>query len=99
MDTAGMRESVSADNGFVGLHGHVHQARHHAACRIYLVCVDVRVYVDMLMALQYHGNLFERRVSGPLSYTVDRHFYLPCAVEHTAERVCGSHAKIVMAVC
>ena len=98
VDAARMGESVAPHDGLVGLHGHVHQARHQARCGANLRRVDVGVDAHALVAFEYHGYLFERRVAGALTDAVDRHLHLPRPVEHTLQGVGRGHAQVVVAV-
>ncbi|OPZ47731.1 MAG: hypothetical protein BWY95_01290 [Bacteroidetes bacterium ADurb.BinA104] len=51
------------------------------------------------MALQNHGNLFKRRVAGPLAHAVDCHLYLTGAIEYSAHCIGGSHSQIIVTMC
>ena len=59
MYATGVSEGIAADDGFVGLHRHVHQRGDHAGDRIDLACVDVRVNADVLMTFKNHGDLLQ----------------------------------------
>ena len=98
MNAAGVCKGVTADDSLVGLYGHVHQTRYHAARGIYLCRVDIRFDGQSLVAFQYHGNLFERRVAGTLTNAVNGHLYLAGTVQHAFECVGSGHAEVVMAV-
>ena len=50
------------------------------------------------MAFDNHRNFFQSRVAGAFADTVDGHFHLSCAVQHTAHRVGRCHAQVVVAV-
>ena len=93
-----VRERVAANDGFVGLHRHIHQARHESACGINLLRVDVAVDVNIVVAFDNHRYFLESGVAGALADAVDRHFHLACSVEHSAHRVGGCHAEVVVAV-
>ena len=93
-----MRKGVASHDGLVGLNGHIHETRHHAARRINLCGVDVGVNLQRLMALQYHGNLLKRRIARTLADAVDGHLHLTGTCQHTIQRVCRRHTKVVMAV-
>ena len=93
-----MGEGVAAHDGLVGLHGHVHQARHQMRSLGDQLRVDIRVDMDILVAAQGHHHLFERGVAGALADAVDRHLGLPGAVQDAAQRIGRSHAEVVMAM-
>ena len=50
------------------------------------------------MALQNHRNLFERRIAGTLTNTVDGDLDLTGTSHHTIEGVGSSHTQVVMAM-
>ena len=93
-----MGERVASHNRLVGLYGHVHQAGNHAACRINLLRIDVRLDVDVVVTLDNHRHFFEGSVSGTLTDTVDGHFHLTRTVQHTRDGVGSRHAEVVVAV-
>ena len=98
MNTTGMSKRILAHDGLVRLNRHVHQTRHHTACWINLCGVDISFNTYSLMALQNHRHLFQRRVSCTFTNTVDGHFRLTSAIQHTCHRVGCSHTKVVVAV-
>ena len=93
-----MGEGISADDGLVGLHWHIHQRAYHAACGVYLCCVDVCLDAEVGMCLECHRYLLERCVSGTLSYSVYCHLDLSRSSEHSGHGIGGSHAEVIMAV-
>ena len=93
-----MGEGVAAHDGLVGLHGHVHQARHQVRGLGDQARIDVRVDGHVLVAAERHHHLFERGVAGPFADAVDRDLGLPGAVQDAAQRIGRSHAQIVVAV-
>ena len=98
MDTTRVGKGVTPYYGLVRLHRHVHQARHHPRRRIDLHRVDVRLDAQLLVTLQYHGYLLERRVTRTLSDAVHGHLHLPGSRHHTAEGVGRSHTQIIVAM-
>ena len=98
MNAAGVSKGIPSDDGLVGLNGHVHQTRHHSRHGIDALRVDVGIDIQMLVTTQYHGNLFERCVSGTFTNTVHRHLHLTRTIEHTLEGVGRSHAQVVVAM-
>ena len=98
MDTAGVCKCVLAHNRLVRLHRHIHQRRHHAARRINLRRVDVRLDAKVGVRLENHRYLFQRRVTGTFADTVDGHLHLTGTSQHTSHRVCRRHAEVVVAV-
>ena len=98
MDARRMGEGVAAHDGLVGLHGHVHQARHQVRGLGDQARIDVRVDGHVLVAAERHHHLVERGVAGPFADAVDRDLGLPCAVQDAAQRIGRSHAQIVVAV-
>ena len=60
MDAAAVGKGIASHDGLVGLHGHVHQARYHAARGEYLGGVDVRGDAQVGVSLEYHGHLLQR---------------------------------------
>ena len=50
------------------------------------------------MALQYHGNFFQRCVACTFTYTIDGHFYLACPAHHTTKSISRSHTQVVVTV-
>ena len=98
MDTAGVGKGIAAHDSLVGLNGHIHQRAHHTARGINLSGIDIGLDAQSLVALQYHGNLLERRVTGTLTDTVDGHLYLTGTSHHTIEGVGSSHTQVVMTV-
>ena len=97
MDAAGVGEGVAAHDGFVGLHGHVHQRADEAAHAIDFARVDVGVDAQF-MTLEYHGYFFFAGIAGAFADTVDGDFHLAGAVEHSAQGVGRSHAQVVVAM-
>ena len=87
-----VRKGIAPHDCLVWLHWHVHKARHHATCGIYLLGVYIRLYTYAVMTLAYHGYFFKCGISGALAYAVDCYLYLTCAVEHPRHGICGSHA-------
>ena len=59
VDAAGVGKGVTSHHCLVGLHGHVHQAAHHAAGGVYLRGIDVGLHGDGAVALDNHGNLLK----------------------------------------
>ena len=59
VDTGRMSESIAAHNRLVRLNWHVHQAAHHARHRHNLGGIDVGINIDILVALQNHGDFLE----------------------------------------
>ena len=98
MDAAAMGEGVPADDGLVGLHGHVHQRADHAARRVDLRRVNVGVDAEVGMRLEYHGYLFERGVAGTFTDAVNRHLCLTSTVQDASHGVCRRHAEVVVAM-
>ena len=98
VDAAAMGEGVAAYDGLVGLHGHVHQRADHAAGGIDLCRVDVGVDAEVGMRLEYHRNLFERRIACTFADAVDGHLCLTGAVQHACHGVGGRHAEVVVAM-
>ena len=96
MDTAGMGKGIAADNGLVGLYGHIHQRRHHAGDGINLRGVDIRFDTKVLVTLQDHGNLLQRGVAGPFTDTVDGHLHLSGTSHHTTEGIGRCQAQIIV---
>ena len=76
-----MREGVTTHDGFIRLHRHVHQARYHAAGAVNLGRVDVGDDLTLLVALEDHGDLLQRGVTGTLTDTVDRDLHLAGSVQ------------------
>ena len=91
-------ECVAPYDRLVGLNGHVHHARHHAAYGCYLLGVDVGLEIEFGMRPAYHHYLLERSVAGTLADAVDRDFSLARSVHEAGERVGRSHTEIVVAV-
>ena len=98
MNAAAVGKGVTAHDGLVGLHRHVHQRADHATRGVYLRGVDVGVYAQCLVALQYHGNLLERGIAGPLANAVDGNLHLAGTGHDAVEGVGSSHAQVVVAV-
>ena len=59
MNTAGVCKSVLAHNRLVRLYRHIHQARNHAARRINLRRVDVRLDAQVRVSLENHRHFFQ----------------------------------------
>ena len=98
MNTAGVGKRIPAHNRLVWLHGHVHEARHHTACRVYLCRVDIRLNAQVWVSLEYHGNLFQRGVTSTFTNTVDGHLHLTRTTQHTCHRIGCSHTEVVVTV-
>ena len=98
VDSRRVGEGVASDDRLVGLHGHVHQARHQMRGLGDELRVDARVDVEFAVAAQRHHHLFERGVARPFADAVDRYLGLSGAVENGAQRVGRRHAQIVVAV-
>ena len=98
VDARRVGEGIAADDRLVGLHGHVHQARHQVRGLGDELCIDIGVDGELLVAAQGHDDLFERSVAGAFADAVDRYFGLPCTVEDAAQRIGRSHAQVVVAV-
>ena len=98
MYSAGMGKGVSAHNGLVRLHRHVHQRTDHATCGMYLARIDIGLNIQVVVAFQNHSHFFFTGVAGAFADTVDGNFHLPCAVEHTLKRASRRHAQVVVAV-
>ena len=96
MDTRRVSEGVTAYDSLIRLHRHIHQARHHAAGRIDLLRIDIGLDIDIVVTLDNHSHLFERRVTGTLTDTVDGHLHLTGPVQHTSHGVGSCHAQVVM---
>ena len=98
MNSAGMGKGVSAHNGLVRLHRHVHQRTDHATCSMYLARIDIGLDVQVVVAFQNHSHFFFARIAGAFAYAVDGNFHLPCTIEHTFERARRRHAQVVVAM-
>ena len=99
MDAGGVREGVTAYDGFVGLHRHVHQAGDEAAGGVYALGVDVCVDAEArVVTLEDHGHFFERGVAGALADAIDGHFRLACAGQNAGHGVGRRHAEVVVTV-
>ena len=93
-----MSKGILTHDSLVWLHWHVHQRAHHTARRPYLLCVDIGLYAQVGVGLEYHGHLLERCVASTLAYAVDGHLHLSCAVQHTCYGVGCRHTQVVVAV-
>ncbi len=60
VDAGGVGESVGADDGFVGLDGHVHEARHEVASGHELGGVEVGGEAELGAGFDNHGDFFRR---------------------------------------
>lgn len=98
MDARRMGEGIASHDGLVRLHGHVHQRTDHATGGGYFLRVDIRLDVEVVMALENHGNLFLTGIASTFADAVDGHFHLAGAVEHAFEGAGGGHAKVVVAM-
>ena len=91
-----MGKGIAPDDGLVGLHRHVHQARHHATDREYLCCVDVGLDIEIGMGLQSHHHFLQTGVTSTLTNTIDGHLHLSGTIQHTSHGVGSSHAEVVV---
>lgn len=91
-------KGVAPYDGLVGLYRHTHEARYQSAGAVNLLRVDVGFDVELLVAFEYHGHLFERGVAGAFADTVDGYLGLTCPVENTRYGVGRGHAQVVVAV-
>ena len=91
VNTRGVCEGVTTHDRLIGLHRHVHQARYHTARAVNLCRVDVGDDLTLLMALEDHGDLLQRGVTGTLADTVDGHLHLAGTIQDTLYGVSGSH--------
>mmetsp|Transcript_5921 Transcript_5921/g.17816 ORF Transcript_5921/g.17816 Transcript_5921/m.17816 type:complete len:424 (-) Transcript_5921:236-1507(-) len=101
VDSALVRESVHADDGFVGLDHHPRVLAHHLARHVNVLRDDSRVEtIHLLLSPQHdrHGNLLQRRVACSLPDAVDRALELPGAVLGAGQAVRRREAQVVLAV-
>ena len=57
VDPGRVRESISTHDRLVGLHRHVHEARHHSAGSVYMLRVDICIESAVLVAFECHHHL------------------------------------------
>ena len=96
MDTRRMCKCIASHNGLISLYRHIHQTRYHAAGRINLLSIDIRLNINLVMALNNHCYLFKGCISGTFTDTVDGNFYLTGTVQYTGHRVGSSHSQVIM---
>ena len=98
VNAARVGKGIATHDGLVGLYGHIHQARHHAADGEYLRGVDVRIDIEIRMCLQRHHHLLQAGVSGTFANTVYGHLHLSRTIQHTSQSVRCGHTQVVVAV-
>ena len=98
MNSRRMRKSISSHNRLIRLNRHIHQARHRPADTIYFGSIDISRNSTFFMALENHGYFFQRSISGTLSNTINRYFYLTSAIQYPLNGIGSSHSQIIMAV-
>ena len=98
MDTRRVRERISTHNRLVGLYRHVHQAGYHAAGRVNLLGIDIRIDINAMVTTENHGHFLQRRISGTFSDSVDSHLYLTGTVQYTADGIGSCHSQVVVAM-
>jgi hypothetical protein len=70
--------------------------RIHTAGRINLLSIDIRLNINLVMALNNHCYLFKGCISGTFTDTVNGNFYLTGTVQYTGHRVGSSHSQVIM---
>jgi len=99
MNTRGVGESVRAHDSLVGLDGDAGEVADQSADRVDASRVDAGIQTeDVMPSLQRHDDFLKGGVSRALADAVDCDLHLPCAVQHTGERVGSGHTQIVVAV-
>src|SRR5699024_5773060 len=76
VDTRRMGKSIATYNSLVGLHRHVHQARHHTAGWINLLCIDVGLDFYVLVTFDNHRHFLKRSIAGTFTNTIDGYLHL-----------------------
>ena len=98
VDTRRMGKSIATYNSLVGLHRHVHQAGHHTAGRINLLCIDVGLYFYILVTFDNHRHFLKRSIPGTFTNTVDGHLHLASTIQHASHCIGSSHAQVIVAM-
>ena len=98
MDTRRVGKGIATYDSLIRLHRHIHQARYHAAGRVNLLCIDISLNVNFVVALDNHRDFFKRSVSGTFADTVDGNFHLACTIQNTCNRIGSGHTQVIVAV-
>src|ERR1700761_3315252 len=93
-----MCKSITANNGFIGLHRHTHLQANRAAYLVNIACVDVGMKAEAAVGFQNHHHFLDGGVPGPFADAIDGAFYLPRAVLKSRYRVGSCQAEVVMAM-
>ena len=92
-----MCKGVLADHSLVGLNGHIHERTYQSRRGPDLGSVDIGSnWHRCLVALDNHGNLFERSVACTLADTIDGYLHLSCTIDYTGDGIGCGHAQIVV---
>lgn len=91
MNTRRMSKSIAAHDSLVGLHWHIHQARHHAARRYNAVGVDICVDTEFVMRAESHHHFLKRSIAGAFTDTVDSHLCLTRTCDNTGYGIGSRH--------
>ncbi len=98
VDARRMGKSITTYNSFVGLYRHVHQAGHHTAGWINLLCINVGLDFYVLVAFDNHRHFLKRSIPGTFTNTVDSHLHLAGTIQHTSHCIGSSHAQVIVAM-
>ncbi len=97
MNARFMRKGVTPNDGFIRLHLGTDDRRQHLAGGIEFVAVDARLEWQLIAAhFQRHHDLFQRRIAGPFTNTVDGAFNLSRTRFDRRQTVRYGQAQIVV---
>ena len=96
--TRRVSKSITAHDSLVRLHRHVHQTAHHSGHRNNLGSIDIGINIDVLVALQDHGDFLERCITRTLTDTIHGHLHLAGTIQYTLQGIGSSHTEIVVTV-
>lgn len=93
VNTGGVREGASTDNGFVGRNWHVANLADGLAGAPDFVVINASVHVhDVFAHFDRHDHFFQRAVACALTDAVHRPFYLTCASMYRGDGVTDGQA-------
>ena len=98
VDTRRMGKSIATYNSLVGLHRHVHQAGHHTAGWINLLCIDVGLDFYVLVTFDNHRHFLKRSIAGTFTNTIDGYLHLAGTIQYASHCIGSSHAQVIVAM-